>query len=516
MVIDTNKQKAQPSEPVTPVKKGVARLNMQYQDPTPQALGLIPDDVARKYNVLPMSLDGNTLRVFIADPRDIRTIENLSIYTRKRIDPIAASDADIKEGIEHNYGSAKDQAAPGGTIVASALTAAGEDGGDSPVALQLEQMLQEAVKSRASDIHIEPDESRLRIRCRIDGILHEVASLPLKVHHSLISRIKIISDMNIADHRRPQDGQFSFDSDKRRIDVRVATVNTVNGEMAVLRLLDKSMAALALPEIGFLSESQEVFEKMLMMPYGMVLISGPTGAGKTTTLYAAVNSLDSVGKNIITIEDPVEYRFSNINQMQVNVKAGLTFASGLRAIVRLDPDVILVGEIRDGETALIAVQSALTGHLVLSSVHANDTTGSLFRLIDLGVEPFLLSSALIGVIAQRMVRRVCPHCARMVTAPLAEQMAYEKEMGESRAEFTYGQGCTECVGTGYHGRTAIFEILTITDNIRRMIVAGSSDSELRAAALREGLVPIAKYGMLKVKAGITTPFEVLRNAYTIT
>ena len=518
MVIDTNNKKVQPSEPVTPVKKGVARLNMQHQGPTPQVLALIPEDVARKYNVLPMSLDSNTLRVFMADPSDIRTIENLSIYTRKRIDPVAASDADIKEGIEYNYGAAKDQAAPGGMAVASASasTAASEDGGDSPVARQLEQMLQEAIKSRASDIHIEPDESRLRIRYRIDGILHEVASLPLKVHHGLISRLKILSDMNIADHRRPQDGQFSFDSDKRRIDVRVATVNTVNGEMAVLRLLDKSMAALALPEIGFLSESQEVFEKMLMMPYGMVLISGPTGAGKTTTLYAAVNSLDSVGKNIITIEDPVEYRFSNINQMQVNVKAGLTFASGLRAIVRLDPDVILVGEIRDGETALIAVQSALTGHLVLSSVHANDTTGSLFRLIDLGVEPFLLSSALIGVIAQRMVRRVCPHCACMVTAPLAEQMAYEKEMGESRTEFMYGQGCTECVGTGYHGRTAIFEILTITDNIRRMIVAGSSDSELRAAALREGLVPIAKYGMLKVKAGITTPFEVLRNAYTIT
>jgi general secretion pathway protein E len=514
MVIDTNKKKVQPSEPVTPVKKGVARLNMQYQGPTPQALALIPEDVARKYNILPMSLDGNTLRVFMADPSDIRTIENLSIYTRKRIDPIAVSDADIKEGIEYNYGAAADPAVQGET--ASASPAAAEAGGDSPVARQLEQMLQEAVKSRASDIHIEPDESRLRIRYRIDGILHEVASLPLKVHHSLISRLKILSDMNIADHRRPQDGQFSFDSGKRRIDVRVATVNTVNGEMAVLRLLDKSMAALALPEIGFLSESQEIFEKMLMMPYGMVLISGPTGAGKTTTLYAAVNSLDSVGKNIITVEDPVEYRFSNINQMQVNVKAGLTFASGLRAIVRLDPDVILVGEIRDSETALIAVQSALTGHLVLSSVHANDTTGSLFRLIDLGVEPFLLSSALIGIIAQRMVRRVCPHCARIVTAPQVEQMAYEKEMGESRTEFMYGQGCAECVGTGYHGRTAIFEILTISDNIRRMIVAGSSDSEIRAAAVREGLVPIAKYGMLKVKAGITTPFEVLRNAYTIT
>jgi general secretion pathway protein E len=254
---------------------------------------------------------------------------------------------------------------------------------------------------------------------------------------------------------------------------------------------------------------------MLMMPYGMVLISGPTGAGKTTTLYAAVNSLDSVGKNIITIEDPVEYRFANINQMQVNVKAGLTFASGLRAIVRLDPDVILVGEIRDGETALIAVQSALTGHLVLSSVHANDTTGSLFRLIDLGVEPFLLSSALIGIIAQRMVRRVCPNCARKITAPLVEQMAYEKEIGEARTEFMYGEGCKECVYTGYLGRTAIFEILTVTDNIRRMIVGGSSNTDIRAAALSEGLVPIARYGMIKAKAGVTTPYEVLRNAYTI-
>ena len=393
--------------------------------------------------------------------------------------------------------------------------AAPEASGDSPIARQLEKLLEEAVKARSSDIHIEPDESKVRIRYRIDGILHEVASLPLNLHNALISRIKILSDMNIADHRRPQDGQFSFDMAKKRIDVRVATVNTVNGEMAVLRLLDKSMAALSLPQIGFLRESQEMFEKMLMMPYGMVLISGPTGAGKTTTLYAAVNSLDSVGKNIITVEDPVEYRFANINQIQVNVKAGLTFAGGLRAIVRLDPDVILVGEIRDGETALIAVQSALTGHLVLSSVHANDTTGSLFRLIDLGVEPFLISSALIGIIAQRMVRRVCPHCARKVTAPLVEQMAYEKEMGEARSEFMYGEGCKECVYTGYLGRTAIFEILTITDDIRRMIVGGSSNTDIRAAALSEGLVPIARYGMMKAKAGVTTPYEVLRNAYTI-
>jgi general secretion pathway protein E len=285
--------------------------------------------------------------------------------------------------------------------------------------------------------------------------------------------------------------------------------------MSVLRLLDKSLAALSMPQLGFLREGQEKFEKMLMMPYGMVLISGPTGAGKTTTLYAAVNSLDSVGKNIITIEDPVEYRFENINQIQVNVKAGLTFAGGLRSIVRLDPDVILVGEIRDSETAQIAVQSALTGHLVLSSVHANETIGVLFRLIDLGVEPFLISSALVGIVAQRMVRRVCPHCARKVTVPLVEQMAYEKEMGESRTEFMYGEGCKQCVYTGYLGRTALFEILTISDEIRRMVVAGASNTDLRAVALNEGLITIMRDGMLKAKAGITTPYEVLRNAYSI-
>jgi general secretion pathway protein E len=556
-----NDAKAKAGAPGPAAAPGIAKLNVQYSAPMPQALGLIPEDVAKRYRVLPLSLENNTLRIFMANPSDVLTIENLSIYTRRRIEPVAASEADIKEGIEYNYRALKDasrlnsgtgfttgsasaappRVAPRATKPAVAPVTPGETGpdasaqmggtsaippyderaippeitSDSPIAHQLDKVLDEAIKARASDIHIEPDESNLRIRYRIDGILHEVASLPLTVHNGLISRIKILSDMNIADHRRPQDGQFSFDSDKKHIDVRVATVNTVNGEMAVLRLLDKSMAALALPQIGFLRESQEKFEQMLMMPYGMVLISGPTGAGKTTTLYAAVNSLDSVGRNIITVEDPVEYRFSNINQIQVNVKAGLTFASGLRAIVRLDPDVILVGEIRDGETALIAVQSALTGHLVLSSVHANDTVGSIFRLIDLGVEPFLISSAVIGVVAQRMVRRVCPHCARKVTAPLVEQIAYEKEMGEARAEFMYGEGCKMCVYTGYLGRTAIFEILTITDNIRRMIVGGSGNTDIRAAALSEGLVPIARYGMMKAKAGVTTPYEVLRNAYTI-
>jgi len=497
-----------------------ARLNHQYQAPMPQALRTIPEDVARKYNVIPLSLDGNTLKVCMANPSDIIMIENLSIYTKKRIDPVIASEADIKEAIEYNY-RAGGETAGGLSAGTGVSTMVGEErtgadtATDAPVAQQLDKLLQGAIKARASDIHIEPDEKRLRIRYRVDGILHEVNALPLSMHTALISRIKILSDMNIADHRRPQDGQFSFESGKKKVDVRVAIINTVNGEMGVLRLLDKSLAALSLPQIGFLQESQEQFEKMLMMPYGMVLISGPTGAGKTTTLYAAVNSLDSTGKNIITIEDPVEYRFENINQIQVNVKAGLTFAGGLRSIVRLDPDVILVGEIRDGETGQIAVQSALTGHLVLSSVHANDTTGVIFRLIDLGVEPFLISSAMIGIIAQRMVRRICPNCARKVTVPLVEQIAYEKETGESRTEFMYGAGCDRCMNSGYIGRTAIFEILMITDELRRMIVAGASNSDIRAASLEQGLVPIARDGMIKARAGITTPYEVLRNAYTI-
>lgn len=321
--------------------------------------------------------------------------------------------------------------------------------------------------------------------------------------------------MNIADHIRPQDGQFSLESKGRAIDIRVATINTVKGETAVLRLLDKSLAALALSQLGFLPESQECFEQVLMTPYGMLLISGPTGAGKTTTLYAAVNSLDRVSRNIITIEDPVEYHFSDINQIQVNTRAGLTFASGLRSIVRLDPDVILVGEIRDSETSQIAIQSALTGHLVLSSVHANDTVGVLFRLIDLDVEPFLICSGVIGIVAQRMVRRVCPHCARKVTAPVTEQIAYRREMNEERTEFLYGAGCEACVYTGYLGRTGIFEILTMTDKIKQMVVNRATSAEIRAQAIKDGMVSIGHDGMLKAKAGVTTPYEVMRNAYFV-
>ena len=322
--------------------------------------------------------------------------------------------------------------------------------------------------------------------------------------------------MNIADHHRPQDGQFSDKMKGRQpIDIRVGTIATVYGEIATLRLLDKSRGIKTLSELGFLPEILPKYEEMLKVPYGMILATGPTGAGKSTTLYASLNTLDRKGRNILTIEDPVEYRFKNINQIQVNPRAGLTFASGLRSILRLDPDVILVGEIRDAETANIAIQSALTGHLVLSSIHANDAVGVVSRLLDLGVEPFLIASALIGVIAQRMGRRTCVDCAEVVEVPLVEQMAYAKEIGEERSQFPCGSGCKSCAKTGYQGRIGFFEILRISDEIRVMLLNGASATELRTQAIKEGMVSLIKDGMLKVKENITTPAEVLRNAYSV-
>jgi general secretion pathway protein E len=321
--------------------------------------------------------------------------------------------------------------------------------------------------------------------------------------------------MNIADHHRPQDGQFSVKTKGRMIDIRVAIIATVYGEMAVLRLLDKSRATLALSDLGFLPESLKKFENMLRVPYGVILVSGPTGAGKTTTLYASVNSLDRTERNIITVEDPVEYRFSNINQIQVNARAGLTFASGLRSILRLDPDVILIGEIRDAETANIAIQSALTGHLVLSSIHANDAAGVVLRLIDLGVEPFLVSSALIGVVAQRMVRRICPHCGRLTAASAEESIIYNQEMKEDRKEFIYGAGCKACANSGYRGRVGIFEILTTSDDIKTLLIKGTTANQLRVQAIKDGMDTLLKDGMCKVQKNLTTPTEVLRNAYTV-
>jgi general secretion pathway protein E len=484
----------------------------------PEALQLIPEVMARRYSAIPVSVSGKTLEVAMVDPTDIFALEAFSALCRMRIKPVAADAKEIREAIDFNYkGYGEIEKQISRVTIPSEATEerlAFTADTDAPLAQALNLIVEEAVKARASDIHIEPEEDRLRVRYRIDGTLQDMMSLPLNIHLALVSRIKILSDLNIADRHRPQDGQFSVRAKGRQIDIRVATAPTVHGEMAELRLLDKSVATLGLSELGMLPDSQEKYENMLKVPYGMIITSGPTGAGKTTTMYASINSLDCLERNIITIEDPAEYRFKDINQIQVNPQAGITFATGLRSILRLDPDVIMVGEIRDAETANIAVQAALTGHLMLSSLHASDSTGVISRLMDLGIEPFLIASAVIGVVAQRMVRRICPECSHLIEAPVVEQIAYEKETGEKNTEFLYGTGCKSCAYTGYRGRIGIFEILTMSDNIRMMIANRTNSTEVRMQALKEGMVTMMNDGMRKVKSGITTPSEVLRNAYS--
>ena len=496
------------------------RLLLRRDAITQETLQLIPETIARTYNVIPLEVTGNTLRIAMANTSDIIALEAVESRTHLRVEPVAAEPDEVLMAIDFFYQSSygdieKHLSGLSPTSETSIEELMPDTAADAPIAKALTLIIDEAIKSRASDIHIQPEEDSVRIRYRIDGTLHERHTLPLQTAVPLISRIKILAKMNIADHHRPQDGQLSVKpKDRPSIDIRVGTIPIVHGEMAALRLLDKSKAVMTLPQLGFLPESLQRYEEMLRVPYGMILVTGPTGAGKTTSLYASLNSLDRKGRNILTIEDPVEYRFKNINQIQVNARSGLTFAAGLRSILRLDPDVILVGEIRDAETANIAVQSALTGHLVLSSIHANDAVGVISRLLDLGVEPFLIASALIGVVAQRMGRRVCSACAEMTEVSMVEQHAYSRETGEERKEFLIGKGCKSCSETGYQGRIGFYEIMKISDDIRSMILENANAAKIRECAVNEGMIPLIKDGMLKVKDNITNPAEVLRNAYT--
>jgi general secretion pathway protein E len=365
----------------------------------------------------------------MADPGNIQVLEDLEARAGMDIQATVGIPADIREAINRNYrasGAIEEQM----SRVAPAEAAADDDGpiGDivaqNPIVRTVELLLEQAVRDRASDIHLEPQEAGLRVRYRIDGILHDAETLPAGVTRALLSRLKVLAGMNIAERRRPQDGQFSVQVEGKDVDFRAATSDSVHGEMMVLRVLDKSLSLFDLTELGFSSQSLDLYTKMLQAPFGMILVGGPTGSGKTTSLYASVNQLDRRTRNVVTIEDPIEYIFQDISQIQVNSRAGITFASGLRSIMRLDPDVILVGEVRDGEAAGMATQAALTGHLVLSSIHANDAIGILFRLVDLGVEPYLISSALVGVASQRMVRRVCPHCRRLGRVSAEGQLVY--------------------------------------------------------------------------------------------
>jgi len=497
----------------------------------PEVLRLVPEETAIRHSVLPLSVVGDTLVLVMADPEDVQATSELSQKTGMPIEVTMGRPDQVRRAIALYYKApheegrktmgdevaehlqrltpqVRQEPSPDMMSLANAIV-------NAPIVRALELLIRQAVKNRASDIHIEPQRDQLRIRYRIDGVLHDVSFLSAGVAQWLISRVKVMAEMDIAERRRPQDGQFSFEVDEKEIDIRVATFNTIYGEAAVLRILDKSLTLLDLPELGLSAGALDRYRRMLKSPFGMVVVSGPTGAGKTTTLYASVNQLNKVERNIVTIEDPVEYAFTGIKPSEINPKADITFASGLRSIIRIDPDVILVGEIRDEETAQIAVQAALTGHLVLSSIHANDAVGVFFRLKYLGVEPFMLSSALIGVVAQRMVRRVCSYCSMPREPEAEEKAAYEQELQEVPTRFHYGAGCDLCAQTGYLGRTCVFEVMLVSEEIRRHIIRGASSDDIRAQAIKEGMTTMRHDGMLKVKQGITTPYEVLRSVYSV-
>jgi general secretion pathway protein E len=486
----------------------------------PEALALVPEEYARQHDLIPVDLTGDSLVVVMADPLNMHTLEDLRARARKIIQPAVGIPSDIREAIDRNYVGWNEIERQISMVTprvdeAPVEEAAPDLTAQTPIVRTAELLIGQAVRDRASDIHLEPKEDHLRVRYRIDGFLHEVQTLPLSVHPPLISRLKVLAGMNIAERRRPQDGQFSIRVEAKDIDFRVATSDSAHGEMMVLRVLDKSLSLIALKELGFLPEALDHYTQMLRKPFGMVLVGGPTGSGKTTTLYASLNRLDRKGRNIVTIEDPIEYHFEDINQIQVNAQASITFASGLRSIMRLDPDVILVGEVRDSETAAMATQASLTGHLVLSSIHANDAVGILFRLIDLGVEPFLISSALVGVVSQRLVRRVCSHCRALADVPPEEASAYEEEMGEKPDKLYYGSGCNFCANTGYSGRTGVYEVMPLSEEVRRLLLKGAGSADIKAQALSEGMTTMRRSAMLKVQQGVTTPLEVIRNVYSI-
>jgi type II secretory ATPase GspE/PulE/Tfp pilus assembly ATPase PilB-like protein len=384
-----------------------------------------------------------------------------------------------------------------------------ESADEAPVIKLIDSLITEAVKSRASDIHIEPEQKTLRVRYRVDGLLQEVSLIPKRLQDSVISRIKVLSNMDIAETRSAQDGRINIKLENKELDIRVSTFPTIYGENVVLRLLDKTSVLLGLKELGFLEDNLRGFNKLIRRPNGIILVTGPTGSGKTSTLYAALTSISSMEKNIITIEDPVEYELPLIRQTPINPKAGITFVNGLRSILRQDPDIIMVGEIRDKETAEIAIQASLTGHLVFSTLHTNDAPSALTRLIDMGVEQFLVSSSLIGILAQRLVRLICVKCKEKYT-PAADIL---KDIGLPKdGDYFHGRGCPACKNTGFVGRIGIFELLIIGEDIRKMIEAKSSADEIKKKAILSGMKTLRQDGIVKVQQGLTTPDEIIRVA----
>lgn len=455
----------------------------------------------------------------MADPLNIFAIDDVKIITKQNVKPLIASESSILKAIDRIYGKEQAEKAVQDFKKEFQSEASNElpseileEVQNAPAVRFVNSIIEQAIKNRASDIHFEPTEKDLRIRFRIDGQLTEAMRTIKSTHAPVVTRVKIMANMNIAERRLPQDGRFEFVSNEKNIDVRVSSLPTVFGEKLVLRLLDKENFVMTKEQLGFDKEDLVLFDKLIKRPYGIVLLTGPTGSGKTTTLYAMLKELNKPNVNIITVEDPVEYSIEGINQVQVNEKAGLTFATALRSILRQDPDVIMIGEIRDTETAEIAIRSAITGHLVLSTLHTNDAAGAMTRLIDMGIEPYLVSSAVVGVIAQRLARKICDNCKISYKASESEK----KILGvEEKKDFTLyrGRGCPVCNKTGYRGRIPIYEILTVTSNIRELINAKASSDVIKEQAVKNGMKTLRESAKKFVLEGKTTIDEMLRLTY---
>lgn len=496
---------------------------------SPEAIIMLPQSVAETYQAIPISYEkkNNTLSMAMADPLNFEAISFIEKKTGAHVKPYITVPSEISKAVLERYGSglttevtaALKEAQPEVEVKTVDIKRLGEVIREAPIAKIVSTLLEFAIKSRASDIHLEPQEDKTRVRYRIDGILHEKLILPKGVHEALVSRIKILSGMKIDEKRVPQDGRFNFKADNEEVDLRVSSLPTSNGEKIVMRLLKKTLVVPTMIDLGLRGRALKNLEDAILRPHGIIIICGPTGSGKTTSLYAILSKINTTKVNISTLEDPVEYKIPGVNQVQINPAVKLTFATGLRSFLRQDPNIIMVGEIRDSETAELAIQASLTGHLVFSTLHTNTASSALPRLLDMGAEPFLLASSMTAIVAQRICRRICPACKEQYTPPPGVIEDIRKILGELWDEkknggikLYKGAGCPECNNTGYYGRLGIFEVLPVTEKIGRLILERAPASKVEEQAVVEGMVTMKQDGYLKVVEGITTIEEVLRVA----
>lgn len=489
-------------------QNGMDYIDLAQVTPSPDLIALLTPETARRYKTVPVSEHDGSVVLAVADPMDFEAFDSIGFILKRPVEFVCAVPAQIHEKLERLYPLGFEELGqPAGSVEVE--EGAPED--DAPVIRLVSNLLADAQNNRASDIHIEPMEKRLRIRFRIDGNLQEVQSPPKKLQGAIISRLKIMTgSMNIAEKRVPQDGRIQVKVGEKTIDLRVNSVPTVHGESIVMRILDKSSLMLGLPELGFLSDDQATFEKLVQMPDGIILVTGPTGSGKTTTLYGCLNYMNKPDRKIITVEEPVEYQMTGINQVQVNPEVGMTFAAALRAMLRQAPNIVMLGEIRDKETAEIAINASLTGHLVLSTLHTNDAPAAVARLVDIGVPPFLVSSAVRGIMAQRLVRKLCANCKQPGRITEYEMRSLNLDAAQlAKATVMKPVGCEKCRGKGYRGRMGIFEIFVADDELRQMINRNATTLQLRHRTRELGMRTLREDGIRKVLAGLTTPEEVI-------